>query len=368
MSNKKLEFEKKKRRIRCGFALVLIGVLFTTQIASAYPIIPQSTSVWYTIALIAVVTIIFIAAIVYMLAGVIDSPQARAWARFQVYEGVLSILFIVIFIAFISFLFLDSEAAFAAVNLVPLNQVNTIFNCSTAYDLFTLATCNISVFQRFAFGLFSALYYTTIYLGFTPGVELSLKYQLGNTQITGGSALDSIIPFSAETALAFAYDALIVLLVLNQIQAMLLAGSMLWLGFFVTLGVIARAFGFTRTFGGAMIAMGLGLGVVYPLVTNVTYGFINATLACNPSAAVNCVNIPNTGAAIASQLITGILGIFFYQGYAWSGGWVFAVGMAVAGLTFIPFLNFTVVDAFIVDFSRAIGEQINFMSLLTNII
>jgi len=61
------------------------------------------------------------------------------------------------------------------------------------------------------------------------------------------------------------------------------------------------------------------------------------------------------------------LSLIFGQGSP-SGNWVFPFGLAIAGLTFIPFLNFTIVDAFIVDFSRAIGEKIDFMTLLLGII
>ncbi|EQD57918.1 hypothetical protein B2A_04611, partial [mine drainage metagenome] len=39
-----------------------------------------------------------------------------------------------------------------------------------------------------------------------------------------------------------------------------------------------------------------------------------------------------------------------------------------AGLTFIPFLNFTILDAFIVDFSKVMGEKVSFMALLSNLV
>ncbi len=340
-------------------ALILSPVVFgsSTYFAFQLPItptatLPASTVTWYAVAALVILILIAIAVIVYMLAGLIDSPNARAWARSQIYEGILSVIFIIIFLLFIGIFFYSAEGALSSVSLVSPG-------CSYAYDVFELATCNVASFNQFAFGLFGALYYTTTYLGYTPGFSVSVGYAVGNTKYTGSTGLPSFIPYDIDSALVFAFAALLTLVLVNQVQTLLLSASLLWLGFFVSLGLIARTFGFTRTFGGAMIAMGLGLGLVYPLVTCLTYGFVNTSLfLSNESMPVN----------IAANLISTILQVVFGQGTTFVGTWIIGFGMGIAGLTFIPFLNFTIVNAFVIDFSKAIGERLDFFSLLIGIV
>ena len=43
-------------------------------------------------------------------------------------------------------------------------------------------------------------------------------------------------------------------------------------------------------------------------------------------------------------------------------------GLAGAGLLLIPFVNFLIIDVFIIDFSKVIGEKMDFMKILTGII
>jgi hypothetical protein len=360
-----------KLRFKGAIALALIAMISLSTLAAAQqfsggtmfvfqqytlPILPTT---WISIAIAAVLTVIAIAAIVYMLSGILDSPNARAWARLQIYQGILSILLAVIFLSFVYFFLLNPQPALKAVNLLPMTtQFTSEMDCSTAFDMFSIATCDVAVFNHFAFGLFETVYFVTTTLGFTPGINGAIALKIENLQFSTGAGLPSFVPFSAETQLSVLFSGLLILVLLNQIQALILSGSLLWLAFFVSIGLVARAFGFSRTFGGAMIAMGLGLGLVYPLVVTISYGFINVAITNSPDA--------STG-ALAIDMFGALIYLVFGQGAA-SGEWLFPLGAAIAGLTFLPFLNFTIVDSFIVDFSSAIGERINFMSLLIGLV
>ncbi|MCL4411596.1 hypothetical protein M1329_01515 [Candidatus Marsarchaeota archaeon] len=165
------------------------------------------------------------------------------------------------------------------------------------------------------------------------------------------------MPGGTAGIISIAASALLTALVLNQVQVILLSSSLLFLSLFVTIGIVARTFGFTRTFGGAMIAIGLGVGLIYPLLVTLTYGFIDPQLA----SANLAVDISN-----AVQLIIGI--VFTSSIPAGLSAFFMKLGYLITGLTFIPFLNFIIVDAFIVDFSKAIGERIDFMSMMTSFI
>jgi hypothetical protein len=327
------------------------------------PGVPLQPGIWIVVAGIVVLALIGIAAIVYALSGPLDSPNARGWAKLQIYEGILALVLVSVFVVFSYLFLLDPTNALTSVGLMtPTSPCAT----SAGTDMYSMATCEIASFNGYSFQLFQALLAATIYLSYTPGFSLSVTLggSSSNLQVTMAAFMDSLIPISAEVSLGFAFSGFLFLFLLNQLQVLLLSGALFWLGFFVSLGLIARAFGFLRSFGGAMIAMGLGLGFVYPLITLVTYGFLNVQLF-NPA-------LPQGAATLGADIYQTIIAIAL-QGAGIAvptptTSWVFPIGIALAGLTFIPFLNFTIVDAFIVDFSKAIGERLDFMSLMVGII
>ena len=198
-----------------------------------------------------------------------------------------------------------------------------------------------------------------MYLGFVaslaPGVTLQVKAP-GAPEIYFKSDLPSIIPGGVAGILGIALNVLLVMLILNQVQLMLLSSSLLFLALFTVMGLILRTFGFTRTFGGAMIALGLGLGLVYPLLVSVTYGFITPHIA-QASLANDFAN----GLGLLYAFIFGSLS-------SGSADFLARLGYVIMGLTFVPFLNFIILDAFIVDFSKSVGERIDFMSMMTGMI
>ena len=126
-----------------------------------------------------------------------------------------------------------------------------------------------------------------------------------------------------------------------------------------------------------MIAFALGIGFVYPLMTSLTYGFIDygmqntlytgwltaGAAALTPYVMVGTLildwSIGNIGPLNIGQWIIqnipGVQQLFIF------------VGLSAMGLVFVPIINFVIVDTFIVDFSQAVGERMDFMSLLTNI-
>jgi hypothetical protein len=63
-----------------------------------------------------------------------------------------------------------------------------------------------------------------------------------------------------------------------------------------------------------------------------------------------------TGAAVVNLILSTIYSIVNLAGFT-----------ATASLI-LPILNFVVVNTFVIDFSQAFGERLDFMSLLTNIV
>jgi len=304
-------------------------------------------------AFIVVLVVIVIASFIYILANIINSSNAKNWAKIQVYEALLSILLLMIFLGIFYLFLLNPAGSYNSVGLLP-NECNT----PSINTLFNLSACDIGTFSNNALGYFDLLSVVGLAAGGSPGI------QLGFEPISGlgiSMSISSILPDGIEGMLGTALSAVIFFLVLNNLQLILVSGAILFLTFFITLGVFARLFGITRTFGGAMIAFGIGLGIIYPLLISLTYGYIDVhmlsafsasgALALAPKAIIDFISFAYASAVpiLPSKLIFGL-------------------GYMVAGLTFIPFINFIILDAFIVDFSKAVGEKVSFMALLSNFI
>ena len=314
--------------------------------------------------------IIMVAALVYALASVISSQNAKNWAKMQVYEALLSILMLVIFSAFVYVFFLNPQGLYGATGMLPPT-------CGAASDgtLFNLSNCDLSTFTTLAYAGFTMLTVGTYVTALVPGFSFNLNFN----GVGFGASLVSILPKGVEGVLSMMFSALLFFLVLNQVQLILVSGSLLWLSLFVTIGLVMRTLGFTRSFGGTLIALGLGLGLVYPTLVSVTYGFLDSSILLAPfhigTASIGCFSTAlislftssfTSGAALSS--LTSPLASSASCGVASVSSILTPFGYLIAGLTFVPFLNFIILDAFIVDFSKAIGERIDFMSLLSNFI
>ncbi|MGC8567909.1 MAG: hypothetical protein ACP5RP_01400 [Candidatus Micrarchaeia archaeon] len=314
--------------------------------------IPSISSTWIEIGYIACLAVIGIAGMIYAFAGVLNSPDMKNWAKIQVYEAVVSFALLFVFNGLNTLFLMNPVSAMSSVNLVP-----SACNNANVDTLFGLSMCDLGYFQSIGYSYFSWLYASSIIIPmFAPVTTIGISVPF----MPNVSASFSInpVPLGVETFISGMFSSLIVMLMLNQIQLILVSASVIFLGVFMVIGLIARTFGFSRRFGGVMIALGLGFGFIYPLMIATTYGFIDRSLVSpstfTESIVVNLIMLPFTGGTAAG---------------AESFDWMLS-GLAplAAGLTFIPFLNFVILDAFILDFSTAIGERINFLDMLGNLI
>ncbi len=369
--------------------------------------LPVTPGQWYPIAIIAVLLVIFAAAIVYMLSGVINSGRAKAWARFQVYEALLSLLLIIIFISITYIFFINPQPVMQKLNLVPGTPgSSSISGCTAATDLYSLATCDVSEFNNASFTIARYSFYWnyafTAVSGIIPEYKAKLPYggTLGGTGINITFEPPGLVPDLSGGFFNYLWAFISDILLLNQVQVIMLASSLFFLGFFVSLGLIARTFGFSRTFGGAMIAFGIGIGIIYPLLAAITYGYID--VAMSSSCIVAPLLMPHLSACSTSNFITGISSLVIQSvnlviGSALTGplgnptgptgytgalyiatalsqfsadlGHLFiTIGYVIAGLTIIPLLNLLIVDTFIIDFSSAIGERMSFQMLFMKLL
>jgi hypothetical protein len=362
---------------------ILLALLSGSPGAAAPQQLPLSPVAWIPVAAVAVLAIITIAGIVYALSGAIGSQNARNWSKAQIYEGVLSLIMIMIFGSFSYLFFINPQGAYRALDLVPcctrtgtgsldctsacpsgtdLAQID----CANAASVFTLATCDLSMFNHAMFNL-GNIWLSVAYL---IGVVPELTINIGVPSIEGLGFAFSVQVGSTffEVELTALFIASLTVLLLQQIQLLLISSSILILSLFITLGLVARTFGFTRTFGGAMIAFALGLGLVYPMLVSITYGFVDVqgNVPCILSPSVFSMHCNAVNFSISDMI--SLLGAIIFSGSSSSSAFLASLGYFLAGLTFVPFLNFIIVDAFIIDFSQAVGERMDFMGLLAGIV
>jgi uncharacterized membrane protein YuzA (DUF378 family) len=318
--------------------------------------LPISPASWLGIAFAVILLMIAISAVVYMLAGLAGVPEMRGKAMGQIHEGILAMIMLLAFGAFAYLFFINPYPAFSGAGLA-------VSTCNSANSIYALSACEIGAFSNNAFNAVEGVFYLSFLSGVAPG--FSVKFNTPLLPGVGSSAtLDSVVPISEERLLGTAFSALFIVLMLNQIQVILISASLLFLGFFLTIGLISRSFAATRTFGGSLIAFGLGLGLIYPLIVSISYGFINVQIG---AAGIN-------PGVIAADFFGGFVGgaITLLTGGTLSSlsslvPYLTQIIYVIVGLTFIPFMNFIILNSFIRDFSKVIGEQVEFMALITGL-
>ncbi|MGC8688171.1 MAG: hypothetical protein ACP5RQ_02105 [Candidatus Micrarchaeia archaeon] len=304
----------------------------------------------YIIAFIAIISLIIIAAIIYALSGILDSPNMRAWSRLQIYQAIVAGALLAFFVAILTLTYINPSQVLSSSNLLPPK-------CSSVTDIYQAATCDLSVFNNDAWNYTSAVGGIALLLSSTGGVAVNIPL---TQTISFGFVNEDILPIGLESILTTLLQSLSLFFIISNILILLLAGAVFWFISFVTLGLVARAFGVTRSFGGSMVALGVGLGVVLPILVIIMYGFITTQLG-------NVDPLTVSGEIIGLALF--LISFVGFNGYTFlPGNILFDFAALFSGMILIPFLIFTVLDAFIIDFSSAIGERIDFMSMLTGLL
>jgi hypothetical protein len=329
-------------------------------------------AMWFPVAAAGASAIIGIIAMIYMLSTFTGRQDLKVWARTKIYEVLMSILLIFVFFAIITLLASQNfEQLFNSVNLVPTG-------CQSlpkgATDFFTLSVCDMYQFNNNVISLGGVVYDLGALSAFIP----EIKFNVG-----GVEASDNPIMPGVSSMLGYLVSIVFATFVLSQVQLLLLAASLLLFSLLMGIGLIARIFSVTRSFGGAMIALGIGLGVLYPVLVCLTYGYINVQMERTSVQVVGGIvtGAEVTGGIFASTtLLTNIPsliillsgGVMASNPSALFQNWVIALltysGMAGAGLILIPFLNFIIVDVFVIDFSQAVGERMDFLRLFTALV
>ncbi len=377
--------------------LILQGTTKCTGLCST---ITSPYVIWFPIAIIITLTIMSILGIIYAISPLIGRNDLKVWVKAKLYDELSSIVLILIFLAFIGLLInMPVLSAYTNAGLMPTSCASAITNptgnTGVGYNnLFFLSVCDLWSYNNDITSLTYETYWIGTLVSMVPSITLTYPPKLStiNTSIS-----ISLLPIEP----VFHYivpmlNSMYIFYVLVQVQYLLIDVSGLIFGTLMVVGLVARSFGVTRTFGGAMIAFAIGIGFVYPLMTSISYGFLDYALGVAGHNLMCNMGIPSgvlgagctasflggfvlTVGEIFLQMATGQLATAFLlpNGVAGSYGalpmytllqqFLIYGGLVGMGMTFIPLINITIVDTFIVDFSKSVGERMDFISLLTRI-
>ncbi len=370
---------------------VALLVYSCTSSISAFLTAPYT--VWFPVVILAVLAVISVLSLMYALGPLIGSMRAiRPWVKVKIYELLLSIILILIFASIATELCTANPVSiYSSAGLISSHCTSS----SGSYpvdNIYSLALCNLYQFNGDVAGFNDYIFFMLVRLSITPNLIIGNIYLTGTTEsghtglLTSSGTQGGFISPGGPPSLSawidagpldisplakankfepFIIDAMYLFSLLNQLQLILIAASPYLFAFFMAIGLIARSFGVTRTFGGAMIAFGVGIGFLYPVLTSLNYGFLDYALehTSQVGLAVPAASPILAYLSIAAGYVTNafpllqIPEIFFIY-----------IGIIVIGVTFINILNFVILDAFIADFSQALGERMDFLSLLTNIV
>ena len=320
---------------------------------------------WFPIAAIIAAMIISILAIIYMLAPLFGREDIRANVKISVYQALFSLALIAAFGIFSTWLCtFNAQSLLNAVNLSPSNvpQNANLYEVAIS-DLYWFT--NSGPLANLNNGLL--LFFAAMNMG--PEINFKIDFMPG----IGNLGLKDKVPLSPGGPLnafsSYLTEGISWLFIMNDLQFIIISAAPIIFAIFLAIGLIVRIFGPTRNFGGALIALGVGIGFVYPLMVSITYGFINNAFNAMYSDLFLGTVANAFGTSLQSVLANILTGSFIINSIE-SAIYSFAnlVGFTATASLILPMLNFIVVDTFVTDFSSAFGERMDFMSLLTRII
>ncbi|MCL4365116.1 MAG: hypothetical protein M1569_01180 [Candidatus Marsarchaeota archaeon] len=346
-------------------------------------------NIWFPIVMLGVLIVISVAGIIFAIAPLLGRNDIRVWARAKMFDGAVSIIFALIFISFSATLYHTPLAHmyYNAGLLPPSCTPASVYSFSgttpqgadqqqfidlspspsNGGTLYGIAACDIYSYNQLVAQFVQSVFYFSLIANAAPTTTIAPESDLGFTfTITW---VPIVVVFQYMVPLM---GALFALVMASDMLQILIGVSMLLFSVFMVVGLIARSFGITRSFGGAMIAFGLGIGFIYPLLISVSYGFLVNAIEYRPSITGGI--LPSIGAIISpiyralfggsGLSLTALINSFepiLNPLFIWGG-------MVAVGLTVLPLLNLVIVDAFIIDFSRAVGERMDLLSILTRIV
>ncbi len=268
-----------------------------------------------------------VVAISYMIGNVIMLEGFRNWYRTDMYETAKSIILIAVIVSALTLIGNialaitgpPTIAKCAGVVLTgPTGGLGALYTSDLNYvcSAYNMASASYTAFKWFSIGRgliagTSISYWNQagirvpVYRVLT--VEAEIQYGFYNTPLLYNNIAESFIAKSLTSSQASfvggAFSAVMFsMLVFGTQQYLFVPIALLGLAFFLPLGILLRAVPFLRPLGALMVAIGIGLSIIYPtLIVSLNapiYSYVATTLGIPPTTTAN-------PPAIAPPIATG---------------------------------------------------------------
>lgn len=267
---------------------------------------------WFAFAGIAALAVLAVLAVIYGISPFVGRSDVRTWARVKIYDVMLSLVLI--------FAFTWAAGTIYSFNVKGFQDVGLVAPpCSASLaNIYSLSVCNMYLFNEYTADFNSFVYYFLLASGTlqsTANINFNYKsLSPSGFQFGTGTNLDLYPKDIGFKYLGGAIDLIYAFVLANDVQLIILSSSALLFSILMALGLIARIFGVTRTFGGAMIAFAIGIGLIYPLLVSMNYGFLNYGLYNTASGAgwnfgqgLGILYVPNLAGALSGSSWVGII-------------------------------------------------------------
>ncbi|MGC8479249.1 MAG: hypothetical protein ACP5M9_01085 [Candidatus Micrarchaeia archaeon] len=363
----------------------IVVFLANTCVSSVSSFITSPYTSWFPLVVIAVLASAFILILIYTLSTLISASKVRPWIKNKLLDLLITLILVGAFgTVSTAICTANPSPYFLNAGILP-----NLCNNSNVNDIYAISLCDLNQFNVYTLQFNQYLYFTLLLFSIAPKVSGTLSVGLRgigsiagiNPQVSVTTGSVDLDPFGKINRFdGFVLPALYTFAVLNEVTLLLLAASPLLFALFLAIGLIARSFEVTRTFGNGLMAFGIGLGFIFPIIVSLNYGFLDygiqnaqtlgfgtTSLGATPLILPIVNPIITFGAAIVGY----ISGTGSPLGYAASiiPEYLFLYfGLIVVGITIMPVLTFTIVTGFVSDFSNALGEKFDFSSLLINLL
>ncbi|BCS90917.1 MAG: hypothetical protein ARM1_0374 [Candidatus Micrarchaeota archaeon] len=328
---------------------------------------------------IAILTVIVVAAFIYMLASFINNGGLKEKMKDAVFNAFASLIMLNLFVFFFNLVNLPIYNAYSAIGLLPTgvnpNLEPILSNCiigaysfsTKTITIYNASVCDVAQLYNFGVTSFYGIYYITLATVLFPQIEVA-------ADVFGIGTVSSAFGFFnniTESGLDFLLEIIFFLLLFDALQFIILNASYIIFLLFIAIGLIARIFPFARKFGGGLIALGLTLGLIYPLIASVLYGYVNTAIyQTELSYIINTATSSTSSSAIIATTSNPSLSIFYSIPTIIKilEGLFYIAGLVIAGSSILPLIILAILDGFVKDLSGLFGLQLEIGSLFSGLL
>jgi len=310
---------------------------------------------WRVLSFIGILVSYFVISLLYMLGSFMGNPGLTARAKNEMYQVLVTALFLASIILFVS------VACNVDVSGVGLGVGGNMYYVAELY----LAWLRDMVASTLA----SFIFLSHVVLGFTSfsaGVPITFVTVYGQpftgmySMMTLLNLLINVLSISLLVTIAQ-----IVTLKIIEVSA---------LNVLLPVGVVCRSFPITRRFGGALMAIAIGLYIGYPFLLVLDFAFMGQSTSIADVSSLSLVwdAFKSNFISIAAGVYTGnpLMSLYAVQAFAldlFLNTVIARFAPVIVAAFLLPAINGIVLVVLVRELSRALGEEVD-ISTLTKVV